>query len=352
MRNAGTGKSSLSPFPDMKAFITGINGFIGSNLAARLIEEGQEVSGLVRKTSDLSFLEGLKVKLFFGDLSNRALLNKATLGVDVVYHVAGLASDWGPIELFRKVNVEGTKNLLESSLKSGVKRFVFISSAAVHGFGGFHNATEDSPKMSTIFPYCITKKQAEDLVNRFHRQRGLPTLIIRPGNVFGPKDRVTFVKMAQLLEKGQMVYINRGRALTCPTYIENLVDAVLLAGGRKDTVGETYIITDGLKITWKEYIDKIAEKLGVRRPLFSIPYSLAYSAGAVCEAILKLFRSKRPPIITRYRIANAGKDYHFSIEKAKTKLGYEPRVSLDEAIQRTVKWYKSSSKYRIKFSKS
>ncbi|MFQ5867478.1 MAG: NAD-dependent epimerase/dehydratase family protein [bacterium] len=336
----------------MKAFITGINGFIGSNLAARLIEEGQEVSGLVRKTSDLSFLEGLKVKLFFGDLSNRALLNKATQGVNVVYHVAGLASDWGPIELFRKINVEGTKNLLESSVKSGVKRFVFISSAAVHGFGGFHNATEDSQKMATIFPYCITKKEAEDLVNRFHRQRGLPTLIIRPGNVFGPKDRTTFVKMAQLLEKGQMVYINRGRALTCPTYIENLVDAVLLAGGRKDTVGETYIITDGLKITWKEYIDKIAEKLGVRRPLFSIPYCLAYSAGGICEAILKLFRSKRPPIITRYRIANAGKNYHFSIEKAKTKLGYQPRVSLDEAIQRTVKWYKSSLKYRIKSSKS
>ncbi len=336
----------------MKVFITGINGFIGSNLATRLIAEGQEVSGLVRKTSDLSFLEGLKVKLFFGDLSNRAILDKATQGIDIVYHVAGLASDWGPIELFRKVNVEGTKNLMESSLNSGVKRFIFISSAAVHGFAGFHNAIEDSPKTATIFPYCITKREAEDLVNRFHRETGLPTLIIRPGNVFGPKDRTTFVKMAELLEKRQMVYINRGRALTCPTYIENLVDAILLAGSRKDTVGETFIITDGLKITWKEYIDKIAEKLGVGRPLFSTPYCLAYSAGAVCEAILKLFRSKKPPIITRYRIAIAGKDYHFSIEKARTKLGYQPRISLDEAMERTVEWYKSNSKYRIKISKS
>jgi len=335
----------------MRAFITGINGFIGSSLAVRLIEEGQEVSGLVRKTSDLSFLEGLKVRLFFGDLSNRAILDNATREVDVVYHVAGLASDWGPIELFRKINVEGTKNLLESSLKSGVKRFVFISSAAVHGFGGFHNATEDSLKMPTIFPYSITKKEAEDLVNRFYVEKGLPTLIIRPGNVFGPKDRTTFVKMAQLLEKRQMVYISGGRALTCPTYIENLIDAILLAGSRKDTVGETFIITDGLNITWKEYIDKIADKLRVRRPLISIPYSLAYSAGAVCEAILKLFRSKRPPIITRYRIANAGRDYHFSIEKARTKLGYQPRVSLDEAMERTVKWYKSNSKYRHKFPK-
>jgi nucleoside-diphosphate-sugar epimerase len=332
----------------MKVFITGINGFIGSNLAARLIEQGQEVSGLVRKTSDLSFLEGLEVRLFFGDLSDRALLDKASQGVDVVYHVAGLASDWGPIELFRKINVEGTKNLLESSLKSGVKRFIFISSTAVHGFGSFHNATEESPKMAIIFPYCITKKEAEDLVNRFHRERGLPTLIIRPGNVFGPKDRTIFVKMAQLLEKGQMVYVNGGRALTCPTYIENLIDAILLAGSRKDTVGETFIITDGLKITWKEYIDKIADNLSVRRPLFSIPYFLAYSAGSVAEAILKLFRSKTPPIITRYRIANAGKDYHFSIEKARTKLGYQPRVSLDEAIEKTVKWYKSNSRYRTK----
>jgi len=317
-------------------------------LATRLIAEGQEVSGLVRKTSNLSFLEGLKVKLFFGDLSDKALLDKATQGIDVVYHVAGRASDWGPIKLFRKVNVEGTKNLMESSVNSGVKRFVFISSAAVHGFRGFRNATEDSPKTATIFPYSITKREAEDLVNRYHRERGLPTLIIRPGNVFGPRDRVTFAKMAELIEKGQMVYISRGRPLTCPTYVENLIDAILLAVDRKDTVGETFIITDGLEITWKEYMDKIAEKLGVRRPLFSVPYPVAYSAAAVCEAILKLFRSNKPPIITRYRIANVGKDYHFSIKKARTKLGYQPRVSLDEGMERTVEWYKSNSRYHIK----
>ncbi|NIN92911.1 NAD-dependent epimerase/dehydratase family protein [bacterium] len=336
----------------MRAFITGINGFIGSNLATRLIAEGQEVSGLVRKTSNLSFLERLKLELFSGDLSDKALLDEATQGVDIVYHVAGRASDWGPIELFRKVNVEGTKNLMESSLRSAVKRFVFISSAAVHGFRGFRDATEDSPKTATIFPYCITKKEAEDLVNRYHRERGLPTLIIRPGNVFGPRDRVTFVKMAELIEKGQMVYINGGRPLTCPTYVGNLLDAILLAVNRKDTVGETFIITDGLKITWKEYMNKIAEKLGARRPLISVPYPIAYSAAAVCEAILELFRSKTPPIITRYRIANVGKDYHFNIEKARTKLGYQPRVSLDEAMERTVEWYKSNSKYHIKSSKS
>jgi nucleoside-diphosphate-sugar epimerase len=145
-----------------------------------------------------------------------------------------------------------------------------------------------------------------------------------------------------------MVYISRGRPLTCPTYVENLIDAILLAIDRKDTVGETFIITDGLEITWKEYMDKIAEKLGVRRPLFSVPYPVAYSAAAVCEAILKLFRSKKPPIITRYRIANVGKDYHFSIKKARAKLGFQPRVSLDEGMERTVEWYKSNSRYHIK----
>jgi len=336
----------------MKAFITGINGFIGSNLASRLLQQGQQVSGLVRKTSDLSFLEGLSVKLFFGDLLNRPILDKGTEGVDVVYHVAGLASDWGPIEEFRKINVEGTKNLLESSLKSGVKRFIFISSTAVHGFGGFRDANEESEMGDTFFPYCITKREAEELVNRYHRERGLPTLIIRPGNVFGPKDRTIFIKMAELLDKRQMVYINGGRALTCPTYIDNLIDAILLAVSRKDTIGETFIITDGLEITWKEYIDKIAEKLGVKRPLISIPYPLAYSAGAVAEAFLRLFGSKRPPIVTRYRIANAGRDYHFSIEKARNKLGYKPKVPLDEAMERTVKWYRNNSKYRTGIQKS
>jgi len=137
-----------------------------------------------------------------------------------------------------------------------------------------------------------------------------------------------------------MTYINGGKAWTCPTYIENLVDALWLAATKNEAIGETFIISDGLDINWKQFIEKICQELQSPKPRISINFKIAYAMAILMESIYKLFHIKTAPLITRYRICNAGRDYHFSIEKAQKILGFFPRIDIDEAIRTTVEWYK------------
>jgi nucleoside-diphosphate-sugar epimerase len=254
-------------------------------------------------------------------------------------HVAGLASDWGRYEQFYQVNVSGTQNVAECALRSGVKRLVHISTSAIHGFPGFRYATEDTPLATTRWPYCETKKIAEQWLFKFSKSEGLPVSVIRPGNVFGPRDHTFFENYAEILLKGQLGYINGGRSWTCPTYIENLSEAILQACIEPNAVGEAFIITDGLEIDWRCFTGKIADALGVKHPRYSIPFPLAYFGATVMERTYEFIQSAHAPILTRYRVSNGGKDYHFSIQKAKRLLGYHPIVPLDEAIRRTAEWY-------------
>ncbi len=327
----------------MNIFITGVNGFIGSNLARYLLRMCHHISGSVRKTSDLSFLNELKVDLFTGDLNDEEFLLNCFKGQDIIYHVAALASDWGSINTFYNTNVRGTMNVAKAASKAGVKRLIFVSSTAVCGLTGYRYRTEKDVRPKNNFPYASTKREAEDWLWKFSHENNLPITIIQPANVFGPYDRTFFIKFAQALEKGRMTFINKGKAWTCPTYIENLTEALWMAANNENAIGETFIISDGLEINWRQFIQKICQELKVHPPRFSVSFHFGYMLASLIEVVYKLFKIYGEPPITRYRIRNVGLDYHFSIEKAKSILGYSPRIDLDEAIKRTVQWYR---KYR------
>jgi len=325
----------------MNIFITGINGFIGSSLARFLLKMGHHVSGSVRKTSDLSFLDDLPVNLFTGDIGAKQFLFDCFKGQSIVFHVAALASDWGVYQKFYEINVDGTKNVARAALKAGIDRLVFISSTAVYGLIGYRYRSENDVRPIRNFAYAVTKRKAEDWLNRFSLETKLPITIIQPANVFGPYDRTFFIKFADALKKRMMMFINDGKAWTCPTYIENLTEALWLAATKKEAIGETFIISDGLEINWRKFITKICQKLEVKVPRISIGFQFAYALAILMEGIYRIFNIKEAPPITRYRICNAGVDYHFSIEKVKTVLGYSPRIGIDEAIRRSVQWYKN-----------
>ncbi|HUW34148.1 MAG TPA: NAD-dependent epimerase/dehydratase family protein [Planctomycetota bacterium] len=324
----------------MKAIITGANGFIGSNLARRLTSDGWRVTGIVRKTSDLTFLHGIDLELVDTGLNDAGVLAGTFAGADVVFHCAARASDWGSMEIFRRSNVDATRHVMEAAASAAVRRVVFISSTVVYGFGGHVDTDESAPKRPELFPYCLTKLEAERLVEQMARERGVEFAIIRPGNVFGPNDRITMIHLLDFLERGRFIHVNGGRTLTCPTYVENLVDAIVLAGTRREAANEDFIITDGLRITWREYIDAICGVLRVRPPRLSVSAGPVYALAALMEWAWKRAGAKDAPIITRYRIGQVRRDYHFSIEKARRVLGFEPKVGLDEAIGRTVAWYR------------
>jgi len=328
----------------MKAVITGANGFVGSNLARRLLADGWSVAGIVRKTSDLSFLRGLDVELLDLGLEDAGALARAFASADALFHCASRASDWGPMRVFREANVDNTARVMQAAAAAGVGRVVYVGSTVVYGFGGHIDTAEDAPKRPEPFPYCVTKLEAERLVERAAREAKLPCAIVRPGNVFGPNDRVTTIHLYRYLLAGKFVYVDGGRTLTCPTYVGNLVDAMVLAAANAQSGCEDFIITDGLQITWREYIEATCEALGAPPPRHSIPSGPAMAAATAAEFLYKLARAKQPPPITRYRIGQVRRDYHFSIDKARRVLGFEPRVGLRDALARTVEWYRGVSR--------
>jgi len=332
----------------MRILITGSNGFLGATLCRKLINRGETVRGLVRKSSDLSLLQGLTCQKITGSLEDVHSLEEALQGVELVFHAAAAVSDWGTLDYFRRVNVHGTKNLLEASIKSGVKRFVYIRSVAVHSFIGKEEMNEQSPQFATSFPYCQTKREAEALVLKYHQINDMDATIVRPGDIFGPGDRVSLLKMAKMLEAGRMGYIAKGKTLGAFTYVENLVDGLILAGYSNSAAGETFVITDGIKLTWREYFEKLTGALDLPKPRFSIHPLLAYSLAGTMEFFYRLFNVQSRPPLTRYLVDHLRNDFHFSIDKARNVLGYEPKVGIDEAIRRTAAWYKKVVRTNLK----
>lgn len=326
----------------MQTLVTGANGFLGAALCRKLLKAGHRIRGMVRKTSDLSALAGVPIEKTIGSLDDPESLRQAVKDCDTVFHAAGAVSDYGSESYFRRVNVDGTRSILEAAVRARVRRFVYISSAAVHSFTGERNMDEESPQRPTRFHYCRSKREAEKVVMQAHREGRIETVIVRPGDIYGPGDRVVLLKMASLLEKGYMALVSGGRSLGAFTYVENLADGILLAGTVRQASGNAYIVTDGIELTWKAYFDRLTDALEVPRVRIFIPAPAAWCAAAILETLYRGFRIPGRPPVTRYLVAHLRGDFHFSIEKARRELGYAPRVGLDEAIRRTAVWYKQT----------
>jgi len=323
-----------------KILVTGANGFIGSNLVKRLVLQGYQVHSLVRKSSDLSFLKDVDTTLFYGNINEVDSLKDALKDVEKVYHVAGLAADWGAYELFEKVNFFGTQNLANAAHKAGVKKMVYISTVAFHGFGKV-NMDETFPVDKYLIPYAQTKYLAEEWLWQFQNLTDMKITAVRPGNVFGINDRTFMLKYIDAMISGKFMEVGKGKSKTCPIFIDNLIDIILLVGEHDKANGEAFIATDGLDINWHTFNTKLADALGVKLPKASIPYVVGYAVAKVYYGTHKFLRFKSEPFLTPYRINNGGKDYHFSIDKLKSYFDYQPKVSLEEAIQKTVDWYRN-----------
>ncbi len=325
-----------------KVLVTGANGFIGSNLCRRLLADGYEVHALVRKSSDLQFVESLPLQIFYGDITHPETLNPAMEGVQKVFHVAGLAADWGPFSLFEKINFRGTQNVAKAAEKAGVKRFVYVSTVAFHGFGK-QNVTEDDPPANNLIPYAQTKLMAEQWLWDFAKSTSIEITVLRPGNVYGINDRTFLFKYIDALLQGKFAEINYGRSKTCPVYVENLVNIMMLLATEQKAVGNAYLATDGLDICWHQFNSALAKTLGMELPKTSIPYPVAMGAAKVYYGLHKMLRLKPEPFLTPYRINNGGKDYHFSIQKLKDHFGYSPAIGLEEGLKRTVESYRKQN---------
>ena len=330
----------------MKAAVTGGTGFIGGKLVEALVREGFEVRCLIRETSDTRKLKELGVELFKGDLGSAEALQELPRGADVVFHLAALVSDWGPKERFYRYNVDATRTLLDASSSSGVKRFIHMSSSTViwrSDFWSIHNLVD----VDETYPYPehyndnynASKAEAEKLVLSYNKAGELETVVIRPSNVWGAGDTVILPRVAMAAKKGILIPMGSGLKTVTPCHVGNLAQALLLTVDNPSAPANIYFINDGIKIGYMDFIDGQLRASGIEwEPSFSIPYKVGYAMAASMEAVFKLVKSKKPPVLTRFAVAALAGSRSYSIAKARKDLGYEPSVNMARGFKELEEW--------------
>ena len=326
----------------MKFLVTGANGFIGSNLVDKLIENNHEVRALILEGTNESNLDESKDKIekVYGDITDYDKIRPYLEGIDVIIHLAARVDDWGPEKLFMKVSFEGAKNVLDAAIDAGVKRFIYISSLTVHGFEGFQKGDENAPYLP-YNPYAKAKVAMEKSINNDYKEKNIETVIIRPGYlIFGPRDRNLSIKTYdRITRKKSFPCVKGGKPITSYSYVENLVDGLILVSTHPKAAGETYIINDGHLLTFKEWMEYVFKSCDIKLKMPSIPYKIAIGGVALLEGIYKLFRRKKGPILTRFRVKSAAADLGFVNHKIVNDLGYKPKIGIEEACRRTYEWF-------------
>ena len=321
----------------MKVLVTGASGFTGSHLARALVESGQEVRALVRRTSSLDLLKDVDVEPFEGDLSDESRLRRAVQGVDKVFHVAAVYREARLSDRhYHEVNVLGTRRLAEAALAEGVP-FLYCSTCGVHG--DVEGEADESAPYNPGDVYQRTKVEAENILLALHGGRGLRAVILRPVGIYGPGDR-RFLKLFQGVAKRRFPMIGSGKVFYHLTHVDDVVRGFLKAAETPAAVGEAFILAGERYTTVEDLVSLIAEKAGVDPPRFRWPARPLYAAAAICEGICRPLGVEPP--LHRRRLDFYLKNRAFRVDKARRVLGWEPRVSLEEGIARTLDWYREA----------
>jgi len=323
----------------MKVFVTGGSGFTGGHLCRRLARDGYDVVALARKSSDVSGIQNMPgINIIYGDLTEKDSFVGALKSCQRVYHIGALYRQANlPNSQFYKVNVQGTKNLLEASFECNVKRFIHCSTVGVQGHIVNPPATEDVAYKPGDH-YQKSKVEGEKLALNFFREYNLPGVVFRPVGIYGPGD-TRFLKLFKSIRSGSFVMFGNGQVLFHLIYINDLIDGIILCGDKEEALGGVFTLGGPEYVTLEELVGTIADILEVKKPRLRIPFWPLWFMAVACEFISKPFRLT-PPIYRR-RIDFFRKNRAFDISRAREKLGFNPKVGLIEGIRLTAQWYKS-----------
>jgi nucleoside-diphosphate-sugar epimerase len=324
-----------------RVLVTGGTGFIGSRLAHRLRAEGRAVRVLSliatpAEARNADALEAAGVEIVEGSVADRRLHPRALDGVAVVHHVAAAMREADvPDRVFWDVNVAATQDLARAARESRVRRFVYCSTMGVTGDVRGRAVDETAPYRPNNV-YARTKAAAEEWILAEARA-GFAATAVRPADVYGPGDQ-RLVKLFRMIQTRRFVMLGDGRGRRHMVYIDDLLEGMLAAETEPRAVGEAFLLAGPAPIALRDLTSLIAGELGARPPRLRLPYRPVWLAAAAVEAACRPLRVQ-PPIYPR-RVDFFAHDYEFDTRKARTVLGFAPRVDVAEGVRRTIAAYR------------
>ena len=326
----------------MKLLVTGGTGFIGSHLA----EEGRRrgasvvVLGLTDRPEERANAELLArqgVEIVSGSITDPELCGQAMRGATHVFHLAVAMREGGKAdEFFEAVNLDGTRRLLEAAGQSQVERFVYCSTIGIYG----HRAPGVTAEGAPLRPgnvYERTKVAAERLVRELAPAAGVPFAILRPADVYGPRDQ-RLLKLFRGVSRGRFPLFGDATGRRHMVYVDDVVSAFFAACERAEAVGEAMIVAGPRPCTLHELIEEVRRVTGSRRYGLRLPLAPMLAAAAVVEDVCQKLHVD-PPIYRR-RMDFFTSDSAFDTSKARRLLGWTPRVELEEGVRRTYEGYR------------
>jgi len=327
----------------MKILVTGGTGFIGSRLAMRCVEDGHEVYVLGREDAgDVEIatrasLADQGIEVIVGSVTDRDRMFEITRDMNIVFHLAAAQHEMNvPDEVFRSVNVEGTRNMLDASIESGVQRFVHGSSIGVYDRDVSSIVDESTPVRPDNI-YGITKAEGETTVREYFDQ--LSCAIIRISETYGPGDR-RLLKLFRGINKGMFFVIGNGKNIHQLVYVDDLVDGLLLAATHPAAPGETFVLAGDERLSTNDMVEAIANAVGVQQKHWRAPLWPFMLLATIMETMLRPLGIQPP--LHRRRMDFFTKSFRISTTKASNILGFHCKTSFSEGTRETAKWYQEN----------
>jgi len=335
----------------MRVLVTGANGFIGQPLSLFLTKHGYQIRSVVRVArghflnKEIRKRKETKDFVAVGSIDSNTDWTNVLQDIDAVIHLAARVhkindGTVNPLAAFQEVNTTGTEHLARESAKIGVRRFVYLSTVKVNGEETGLMIEESGPrdkKIKKIFlesdipnpqdPYAVSKWEAEQILHAISKETGMEIVIVRPPLVYGPGVKANFLRLLQVIDRGiplPLSSVNNSRSLVS---LDNLIDFLITCLKYPAAAGETFFVSDGDDLSTPELIRKIAQFMNRPCRLLPFPTNMLH------------FLAK---LVDKESVVNRLCDsLQVDISKARNVLGWEPPVSIDEGLKKTVKWYKN-----------
>jgi nucleoside-diphosphate-sugar epimerase len=328
----------------MNILIIGGTGFLGKKLAEKLKSLSHNITVIGRNSEIGQQLEAEKIKFLKIDIKDTEAIIAACRNQDYIFHCAALSSPWGKYQDFYNANVVGTQNIIEACQTHQIKRLIYVSTPSIYfDFSHQFNIPETALAKTPANAYIQTKLLAEKAINQAY-QKGLPVIYIRPRGIFGAGDTAILPRLIKASQKTGIPLINHGQSLIDMTYVDNVVEALLLCQKAPDNLlGRTFNITNDQPMYLIDLLKLLSQKLGYNLKLKSIPYPIAYGLAAIMEATSNTILFGKEPILTRYTVGVLSFSQTLDITAAKTELGYQPQITIEDGLSIFSEWWKSKN---------